>query len=109
MKKSKLIFLVLVVLGFSCSDELENYSQSSKLQITLGNVAEDVNGGRTKAIIVQPYSGTYYTGNTMAITWSFMTCLCDDWSASNIHIDLYKGGTYITRIASSVPFVDVNV
>lgn len=84
----------------------DNNKQESKPKITLGLVPDSNGAARTEAVIVQPTNGTFYTGNTMNITWGVLTCLCSDWSSSNIDIYLYKATTSITRIASNVPFAN---
>ncbi|UXE66128.1 MAG: hypothetical protein KA713_16965 [Chryseotalea sp. WA131a] len=107
MKNHSLIKLLAVILIVVVSCNKEEVRQKPRLKIDTG-LLKYFGNGRTDAVIVQPNGGTYYTGNTMAITWGLVTCTgCGDWSSQFINIDLYGGGVGF-RIASNVPFIDSN-
>jgi hypothetical protein len=105
MKKGHIIlFLVCTLLVTSrCTDENEPLAQQDeKPTLTLSRAIEPGSSGRTNANITSTHYGTYYSGDVMYIEWSYVLCGCD-W-ATNLNIDLYKGSTYVGRIATDVPF-----
>jgi len=99
-----LSFLLLIII--SCDDNVE--LQPSNKMVSLGLLSESENNARTEAIVIQPGTGTFYAGQTMVIQWGFLTCLCNDWISDFIHIELYKGSTFVATIARNVPFFDAN-
>jgi hypothetical protein len=107
MKKINFLSVALIVVfALSCSKELENPQKQQKLKIELGTVTQNLSGGRTDAVILTPSTGTFNAGNTMNITWSFLLCLCNDWTAQFVNIEIWKGAYRITRIASNISFID---
>ncbi|MBU2915124.1 hypothetical protein [Reichenbachiella agariperforans] len=93
MKKVRLLIALSAFVIFSCTnDDLNN------VQITPEII------DRESAGPIDFPEGTFYPGDEIDITWSFLLCLCGDWTASTVHIDLYSSNTYVERIAWNYDF-----
>lgn len=109
MKTKKLSISLLLLFLFnliSCTEEPIVTQNLSNVEISLSKVTRDRSSGRTEAVILNPHGDeTLYNGDQVNIQWGFIVCGCD-WASQAIHIDLYKGSTYIARLAYNVDFFD---
>lgn len=103
---SKIVYLLLSILILSNCSEQVDIEELSFVETNFEQ-PRDITNARTKAQIISPYGGSVYTDESqMSIQWGLITCVCGegDWASPFIHIDLYKGSSFVQRIASNVAF-----